>query len=279
MEATLSRLITAIHILHQQNILDEHGHVSVRNPHDPSTFFTSNVPAILVSSKNDPHQWHVRDCSPVAIPYNGCQAVQTVPEFSEHYIDGCIYDRYPGVQSVVHSHNQSSIVYGLCNSPGSMLQPSYLMAGFLRSPNPIFDAAHHYDGLPLGSAHNLLITHKYLGDAVAEALSNTSGIDGTGDLPDHNVVFLRGHGFVTWASNIEDVVYKSIHVSRCADSQTAAMAQRGDSGIEIVYLSEREAIDCETTINRTFPTTWLAWVAQAERSGQYYNALKIKTGV
>jgi ribulose-5-phosphate 4-epimerase/fuculose-1-phosphate aldolase len=103
------------------------------------------------------------------------------------------------------------------------------MAGLLRSPNPIFDAADHYDGLPLGSAHNLLINHKYLGDAVAEALSNNSRINGTRDLPDHNVVFLRGHGFVTWASNIEDVVYRSIHLSRSADIQTAATTQRGDS--------------------------------------------------
>ncbi|KEF54993.1 uncharacterized protein A1O9_08645 [Exophiala aquamarina CBS 119918] len=279
MEPTLSRLITAAHILHQQQILDEQGHISVRNPHDPSTFFTSNVPAILVSSKNDLHQWHVRDCSPVTNPYNGCQAVQTVPELSEHHIDGCIYDRYPGVQSVVHSHDLSSIVYGLCNSSGSMLQPSYLMAGFLHSPNPIFDAADHYDGLPPGSAHNLLINYKYLGDMLAETFSRSYGVNGTDSLPEHNAVFLRGHGFVTWASSIEEVVYKAIHIRRNADIQTKAIAQRDDSDIDIVYLSEREARDCENTINRIFPITWLAWVAQVERSGQYYNALKIKTGV
>src|SRR4051812_23880932 len=87
MEATLSRLITAVHILHHQKILDEQGHISVRNPYDASTFFTSTVPAILVSSKNDIHQWHVGDCSPVATPYSGCQVVEVVPEFSEHYID------------------------------------------------------------------------------------------------------------------------------------------------------------------------------------------------
>jgi len=160
-----------------------------------------------------------------------------------------------------------------------MLQPSYLMAGFLRSPNPIFDAADHYDGLPPGSAHNLLINHKYLGDAVAETLGSSSGMDGMDSLPEHNVIFLRGHGFATWASSIEEVVYKAIHVRRSAEIQTAAMAQRDDSDIEIVYLSEREAEDCEKTTNRIYPITWLAWVAQAERSGQYYNALKVKAGV
>jgi len=118
-----------------------------------------------------------------------------VPEFSEHYIDGCIYDRYPGVQSVVHSHNLNSIVYGLCDSTGSILQASYLMAGFLRSPNPIFDSADHYDGLPPGSAHNLLINHKHLEDALAEIFSPSSAMDGATNLPGHNAIFLPGHGF------------------------------------------------------------------------------------
>jgi hypothetical protein len=42
---------------------------------------------------------------------------------------------------------------------------------------------------------NLLINHKILGDAVAEALNCSSGIDGADSLPRYNVVFLGGHGF------------------------------------------------------------------------------------
>ncbi|KAK5213177.1 hypothetical protein LTR07_010017 [Exophiala xenobiotica] len=41
------------------------------------------------------------------------------------------------------------------------------MAGFLRTPNPIFDAAHHYGALPADFLQNLLINHKCLGDALA----------------------------------------------------------------------------------------------------------------
>lgn len=276
MEETLSRLITAIHILHQHQILDERGHISVRNPQDPSTFFISNVPAILVCSKNDLSQWHVIDSSPVAVPYDGCQTVQTAAELSEHFIDGCIYDRFPDVQSVVHVHNPTAIVYGLCNNRGSLLNPSYQMAGFLGSFNPIFDPADHYHTLPPTFAHNLLINHKDLGDAVASVLSDSSGMDGTSSLPDHQAVFLRGNGLVTWATSIEDAVFKAIHIHRNAEIQTTAMAQRNDTDIEVVYLSERETRDCDNSINRTLPLTWSAWVAQVERSGLYYNALKIK---
>jgi len=103
-------------------------------------------------------------------------------------------------------------------------------------------------------------------------------MDGIANLPDHGAVFQRGHGFVTWATSIEDAVYRAIHIRRAADIQTVAMAQRNDSDIEVVYLSEREARDCDRTINRTLPLTWLAWVAQAERSGQYQNELRIRRG-
>ena len=278
LDETLSRLITAFHILHQHGILDEHGHISVRNPYDPSTFFTSNVPAILISSKSDLNQWNVSDGSPVAIPYNGCQAVQVVPETSEHYIHSCIYDHYQGVQSIVHAHSLSAIVYGLCNSHGSLLQPSYQMAGFVGSQTPIFNAANHYSALPPTHPHNFLVNHKYLGDALAQVLSGSTETDGIAALPGHGVGFQRGNGFVTWALRLEDAVYRAIHVRRAAIIQAMAMSQRSDTDMEILYMSDKEARDCDETINRAFPLIWSAWVAQVERSGQYHNELKGRRG-
>ena len=273
-DATLSRLITGFHILHQQRIFDEHGHVSVRNPADSSTFFTSNVPALLVSSKSDLNQWNVSDGTPVLNPYVGCRVVQAIPHDSEHYIHGSMYNLYPGVQSVVHSQNLSTIVYGLCNSVGSMLQPSYHMAGFLAPQCPIFDAARHYSALPPTYPRNLLINHKYLGDALARAFSSSPEGDGIVMLPNYATVFQRGHGFVTWATGIEEAVYRAIHVQRNADIQTIAMGQRDNTALEIVYLSEREAKDCQETINRPSRLTWSSWLAQAERSGLYDNELR-----
>ncbi|KAJ9660511.1 hypothetical protein H2198_002447 [Neophaeococcomyces mojaviensis] len=273
LDETFSRLITAFHILHTNEILDEQGHVSVRNPHDSSTFFTSDVPPILVSSMNDLTQWNVADGSPVTSPYDGCQTVQQVSPHSEHFIHSCIYNRYPGVQSIVHSHCLTAIVYGLCNSRGSMLQPSYQMAGFLGHQSPIFDTAKHYATLPSSHPRNLLVNHKYLGDALAKTFSRPQDMDGAVDLPDHGVVFQRGHGFVTWAGGIEDAVYRAIHICRDAEIQTTAMTQRGDGDLEVVYLDEREAKDCEETINRATPQMWSAWVAQVERSGLYHNDL------
>jgi hypothetical protein len=136
------------------------------------------------------------------------------------------------------------------------------MAGFLGSQSPIFDAAAHYHELRDSHPHNLLINNAHLGDALARRFSGRAG----SDTPGHGIVFMRGHGYVTWARTIEDVVYRAIHVRRDADVQTTAMNQRNDMDIEVVYLSEREARDCDVTINRAFPVVWAAWVAQVERS-------------
>jgi len=279
LEETFSRLITAFHILHRNKILDEQGHISVRNPYDSSTFFTSDVPSILVSSADDLTQWNVFDGSPVTSPDDECQTVRHVSPHSEHFIHSCIYDRYPGVQSIVHSHCLNSIVYGLCNSRGSMLQPSYQMAGFLGHQAPIFDTAEHYPALPSSHPRNLLINHKYLGDALAKTFSyHHPDMDGAVDLPNHSVVFQRGHGFVTWAGGIEDAVYRAIHVRRDAEIQTMAMAQHGNADVEVVYMDEREAADCEETINQATPQMWAAWVADVERSGMYHDDLTRRRG-
>ena len=278
LDETLSRFVTAFHVLHQHRILDEYGQISMRNPHDPSTFFTSNVPAILVSSKNDLNEWNVLDGSPVPYSNNGCPIVDDIPPNSEHYIHSCIYDLYPGVGSIIHSHNLNAVAYGLCNSLGSLMQPSYQMAGFVGSQCPIFNAADHYSSLPPQFPHNLAINHKHLGDALAQKFSSLGDSNGVSPLPSHAVVFLRGHGMVTWATGVEDAVYRAIHICRSAIVQTAAMTQRGDLELEVVYLSERETRDCEDTINRTSPLVWAAWVAEVERSGYYHNDIRTKSG-
>ncbi|KIW12501.1 hypothetical protein PV08_09778 [Exophiala spinifera] len=277
-DQVLSHLITAFHILHQHQVLDEDGQVSVRNPQDPSTFFTSNLPAILVSSKKDLSQWNVADGSPVDDPYPELAKASEHSAVSEIFAHSSIYKAYPGVQSVLHSHCASAIAYGLCSSWNSMLQPSYLMAGFIGYSPPIFDIARYYVNLPASHPRNLLINTQYLGDELAMTLHrsqreeprrhNTPTV-----LPEQKAVFIRGHGYATWAESLEDVVWRAVHIRRDADIQTTAMTQRDNSELEIVYLTEQEAVDCELTINHAEQKHWLSWVAQVDRSGMYRNEL------
>lgn len=123
--ANLTQLFTtfinALHILHNNGVLDAYGHLSLRNPGNPATFFLSrNVAPALVSSPNDIVEYHISDASPVKPDApNG---------FIERYIHSEIYKRFSGISAVVHSHSPAVIPYSISNIP---LKPVIHMAGFL----------------------------------------------------------------------------------------------------------------------------------------------------
>ena len=135
---TLAALITANHILHYNHLADAFGHISVRNPLTNNTFFMSNfIAAALVSSPNDIAEYHIEDASPVD-PSTG-------PGFGEKFIHSEILKKFPGVQSVVHSHSVDVLSYAVLgngegNGKGSseveLLGPVYHMAGFLGNALP-----------------------------------------------------------------------------------------------------------------------------------------------
>ena len=117
----LKDLITANHILHNHHVLDAYGHISLRNPTNPHTFFLSySVAPALISSPSDIVEYNVEDASPVQ------------DGVSEGYLERCIHSeifkKYPGVNSVVHSHSDAVLPY--CIS-GVELKACFHMAGFL----------------------------------------------------------------------------------------------------------------------------------------------------
>jgi hypothetical protein len=57
----LAKLIIAFHILHYKEVLDCYGHVSIRNPLNHNTFFSSSNPANLITAPGDLQMWNVGD--------------------------------------------------------------------------------------------------------------------------------------------------------------------------------------------------------------------------
>lgn len=107
-----STLITANHILHQQNVLDAYGHISVRNPQNPATFFISrSLAPALVSSREDIEEYHVEDATPVKP--DGPKG------YAERFIHSEIYKRYKDVNSVIHSHSEAVIPFSISSVPAS----------------------------------------------------------------------------------------------------------------------------------------------------------------
>jgi ribulose-5-phosphate 4-epimerase/fuculose-1-phosphate aldolase len=288
----LAHLITAFHILHRQGVLDEFGHVSVRNPLDKSTFFTSSKPAILIASIRELQQWNVADGSPVEDPVPGIEITTKISPFSEHWTHSCIFDRYPDVNSVVHSHSPTMVAAGLLNikDMDDSLQATYHLAGFVGIGGlPIFDIARVYESMP-DHTQNMLINNKLLGDALAEALAGNTGttrFDSTDSedektlpelprLPGVSVMLQRGHGFVTWATSLEDAVYRAVYVERNTKIQMMAqnyLACASASATELRYLSHREAEESANTINAGLPKAWPGWATEVKRCGLYVNKL------
>ena len=294
--AILAQLITAFHILHRQGILDEYGHVSVRNPLDRSTFFTSGKPANLIASIRDLDQWNVADGSPVEEPVPGIQKITKISPFSEHYHHSSILAHYPDVNSVVHSHSSTMVAAGLMKlkSIDDSVQATYHMAGFIGVGGvPVFDIARVYETMP-DHTQNMLINNKKLGDALAASLSGstsnmrfefsdsddgetmTKTLPELPHLPDVAVMLQRGHGFVTWATSLEDAVYRAVYAQRNIEIQLKAqnyLACASASSTELVFLSHREAEESANTINAGLPKAWPSWATDVKRCGLYVNKL------
>ncbi|KAI9736328.1 MAG: hypothetical protein M1834_001214 [Cirrosporium novae-zelandiae] len=257
-------LITAANILSFHNVIyDGFGHVSVRNPENPNTY--------LVQYKRvgaSPTEYYVENSTlvdPNAPPSSW---------FSEHYIHGEIFKRYPDINNAVHSHSEAVIPYADSHVP---LRPTYHMTGFLGTKVPVFDIADYY--LP-GNLHNMLINSIRLGRILASYFDSKNGTDpGTDPSPDYTVVLQRGHGFTTLGTSLEEAVYRAIYTQRDAEVQSTALTIHAaaygsgenfmDNGIK--YLSAQEAADSMLMDDNSMilEIAWEVWQKEVQSSSFY----------
>jgi ribulose-5-phosphate 4-epimerase/fuculose-1-phosphate aldolase len=271
---SLARLITSFHILHHHNILNEAGTISIRNPSNPATFITSNHSAISVSSPADLSELYVNDGSPVQRAVGRVSYPPSHHSNSEIYIHSCLYAKYPGVHSIVHSPAVDFIVYSLCDAKGSMSRAVFNRAGFVDEYNPTFDPTQFRSSLPATHPLSLQIDHPILGNALAESLiTSTNGVSDEQSIPEHGVAFIRGNGAVIWNDRLEEAVFKAISLQRNAAIQTAAMLQRADSQLEITYLTPTEAAHCHRASKEAVLSAWGAWATEVLRTPLYRNDL------
>ncbi|KAJ9620877.1 hypothetical protein H2203_007463 [Taxawa tesnikishii (nom. ined.)] len=229
-ESIFSSLITANHIIHHQNVVDAYGHVSVRNPNNPDTFFMSgSLAPALVSSLSDLVEYHVEDASPVR---------EDVPRgYAERVIHSELYKKYKDVRSVVHSHSEAVVPFSISSVP---LRPVFHMGGVMGSQVPIFDIALHYTASD--NRHDLLVTNQHLGAALAAGFHPSTLISKTSNViknylsstpsippsfPAHPTVLMRGHGFTCVGASIEEAVYRAVYTCTNARVQTTALLLQG----------------------------------------------------
>lgn len=296
-----STLITANHILHHHNVVDAYGHISVRNPQNPNTFFMSkSLAPALISSRADIEEYHVSDASPVN---------PNAPKgYQERFIHSEIYKRYSDVHSVVHAHNEAVLPFSIGSVP---LKPVYHMAGVIGTHVPVFEISNHYK--PSDHLHSFLVNNEHLGAGLAAGFHpTTSQFAKVGGLiknyitaaassppaapafPPCPVVLMRGHGFTNVGATIEDAVFRAIFTCKNAQIQTTSLLMQSTFNLGAIarqfgakqesteqapqegikFLSEREVGDSWTQMQGTVERPWGLWCEEVRSVGLYRNEVR-----
>jgi len=301
-----SGLITCSHILHNHGIVDAYGHISVRNPDNPKTFFMSrNMPPALMSTAADIVEYNIEDAEPVE---------KDAPKgFGERCIHSEILKKFPAINAVVHAHAPAVLPFSITGVP---LRPGIHMAGFLGSEVPVWDITNAYSSSD--TQHDLLVKTTKVGHHLAAAFQPSTSVGfitqslrsalptkiggksaDPATEPTHPTVLMRGHGFTTCADSLEAVVFQSIYTVEAAKVQTNAIilhnayfgqtvegkvdveaggkikaAKLKSEGGDIKYLSDKETVDAWLFNKETMSRPWDLWVREVEVNPLYRNEVK-----
>ncbi|KAK0702789.1 class II aldolase and Adducin N-terminal domain-containing protein [Lasiosphaeris hirsuta] len=255
------KLITANHILHQQGVVDAYGHISVRCPGTPDRYLMCGYMAPgLVTSPDDLIEYWVKDSLPTSpLAKKG---------YSERFIHGEMFKKFPAVNCVVHSHAEAVLPYVTSGVP---LMPVFHMAGFLGNDVPVFDIGTVYNP---GEQQDLLVRDSRLGSALAFKFAKD---ETEVPSPEHSVVLMRGHGYTTHGKDIETAVYRAIYTKVNAGVQTNAMLLRSalpstiKAKFELEPLTEEMCHGCIKMNEGTQDKPWKLWAAEVEKSALYVN--------
>ena len=227
----LDELVTGNRILHDRQIVDAFGHLSVRDPRDPGRYLMSrHLAPGLVTAK---------DITLFDLDSNRVGGAEAPRYYSERFIHGEIYKTRPDVLSIVHCHAPQLIPFGATRQP---LRPIYHMSGFLGAGVPVFEIRE------TGGMTDMLVRTPELGAALARRL---------GDKP---VVLMRGHGATMVGGSIRQSVYRAIYAAANAGLQQNALILG-----EPEFLTSEEAVKAAESNDKSLDRAWNLWAREATR--------------
>jgi ribulose-5-phosphate 4-epimerase/fuculose-1-phosphate aldolase len=226
-------LAVANRILANEGIIDAFGHISARNPKDPSRYFISRHRASELVEPADILEMTL-DSEPV-VPTR-------VRLYSEMVIHGEIYKARPDVHSVCHHH--APAVLPFC-ATGVELVPLFHLGGTLGTKVPFWDSRDEFGDT------NLLVRTPEEGASHARALGP------------HWMLLLRRHGASLAGKSVRECVFRSIYTTRNAELQLRAMAI-GTLG----PLSPGEVEKCggHNLGSRGVERAWEYWVTRLQKA-------------
>lgn len=224
----IGEVVAANHILADQGVVDGFGHVSVRDPSDPSKFYLARSMAPELVTTADVLE-HDLDGNTTAPP--------TTKLYLERFIHAEIYRARPEVNAIVHCHAPSLIPFA---ATGVALRPLYHMSSFLGPGVPVFDIHKVANG-----ATDMLVKTPDLGKALAKTLGT------------HPAALMRGHGAVIVGRDVQQAVFRSVYTEMNARLQGQAMALGAN---RIIYLDAEEAKKSEETNSALVGRSWELWL-------------------
>ena len=233
-KTAVEELVLANHILYDQNAVDGYGHISVRNPANPNTFFLARSVAPSVVKIDDIMEF---DMNGKAL--NG----DTRTAYGERFIHSGILRNRPDINSVIHGHASPILPYGLT---GTTLKPVYHMSAFLGEGAPIFEIRNFAKPNP---DTDMFVSSSDLGDA----LSQTMGLQ--------YFVLMRGHGYAAGADSIKKAVFRTVYAIQNASIQSEAMKMG-----QVQYLTPGEAANSKETIEKTIGRPWQLWSERVKKA-------------
>ena len=228
-EALIEDVVTANHILAQQQIVDAFGHVSIRTAPGAGRY--------LIARSVAPAQVTAADIMELDLDSNPVAATERRTSYRERFIHGEIYRVRPDVMSIVHCHAASLIPFGITKLP---LRPVYHNSFFIGEGVPVFEIRE------AGGDTDMLVSTPALGKALAKTLANKPA------------VLMRGHGAVIVGKNVIESVARSVYLEVNARVQAQAMAM----GARVTYLDEGE-VKKRTEDPDAFGRAWDLWKRQA----------------
>ncbi|NQV57403.1 MAG: class II aldolase/adducin family protein [Rhodospirillales bacterium] len=230
-QGLIQDLVAANHILGHEGLCDAYGHISVRNPDNPETYFLSRSRAPELVTADDILEFNL-DNSPV---------VETdTPIYIERPIHGAVYQARPDVMSVIHNHCHEVLPFAITGTP---MRPAIHNSRRLGETVPVWD-----------------IRDKF-GDTDLLVTTNDQGHDLAATLGGNKAAIMRGHGCTVSGTNIPDAVQTAISMK--INAQAIFRAQpMGD----IIYLTPGE-INASSPGMKTLRGHDRAWEYLLRRAG------------
>ncbi len=234
LDTIIKDLVIANRILAREDVVDAYGHISIRNPDNPKSFFISRSLAPELIEKGDIVELGL-DGEPLK---NEKRSL-----YLERFIHAAIYEARPDINSVVHAHAEDTLPFGI--AAATKLKPVIHSGSFIGPNVPVWDIADKF------GATNVLVTNMAQGRDLAKTLGKNS------------VALMRGHGFASAARSLIEVVRLSVYLPRNARALMRAKMLGG----KIKYLSKGE-IDARNKGYSPYSTeTWRAWEYWANKAG------------